>query len=87
MADELVNKSLELFASGDLAGAARLWLQARQAGSTDPQIEAYLQHLAAIAPDTLASMEKELGAAPAAEPEPTTPVDRSTTSWRRSRES
>ena len=76
-ADALITQGLELFASGDVAGAARIWLEARAAGARDPQLDAYLDHVKAVAPDTVANIEVELGLngpasvpAPSADPVP-----------------
>ncbi|MFC1609353.1 hypothetical protein ACFL6C_00205 [Myxococcota bacterium] len=72
MAEDLVSKGLELFASGDLGGAARLWLRARAQGDDDPQVDAYLEHIAAIAPDVWAATKAEVAAL--SEPAPSEPT-------------
>jgi hypothetical protein len=65
--EKLVGKGLELFAAGDLAGATRMWLLARATGSPDPQLESYLKHAEAVAPDLVRQLEVELSTRHSAE--------------------
>jgi hypothetical protein len=65
----LYNQGLERFAMGDLAGAARLWLAALVESPDHPQLRAYLDHVRAVQPALVASIEAEAGlAGPGAAP-------------------
>jgi hypothetical protein len=59
---DLLTKGLELFATGDFAGAARAWVEARASKSDNPQIEAYISHLRQLAPEVVAQAEASLSA-------------------------
>jgi len=58
---DLLNAGLELFARGDLEGAARKWLEAKEHGAADPQIEDYLYHVASVAPAIIEKINAEKG--------------------------
>lgn len=62
----LYNQGLERFAMGDLDGAARLWLAALVETPDHPQLRAYLDHVRAVQPALVASIEAEAGLAGAA---------------------
>jgi hypothetical protein len=80
-ADALITKGLELFASGDLLGAARTWLTAKKEAGHSPQLDVYLEHIKAVTGEAYTAIEAELGtssvltlATPAGAPTPPSPA-------------
>ena len=59
MSESLIQRGLELFATGDVAGATRLWLAARAQLASHPQLAAYIEHVRAAMPDVVAALEAE----------------------------
>ncbi len=59
MPQALIVQGLELFAKGDVAGALRVWLQARRMAPHDPQLVAYVEHIRATAPEVFAAIDEE----------------------------
>ncbi len=73
-ADARISRGLELFAAGDLKGAATEWLLAKRELGTSPQLDTYLSFVDKAAPQAFAEAELALADQPAPNPD-AAPVD------------
>ena len=58
--EELIAHGVSLFSAGDLAGAARTWLQGLEQTPGERRTVGYLKHLKKVAPEILELAEREL---------------------------
>ena len=58
--EELIAHGVSLFSAGDLAGAARAWLQGLEQSPGERRTVGYLKHLKRVAPEILSLAEEEL---------------------------